>query len=408
LLLCLLPLGYMGVYLFAELRDPSWRLLAGIGLALLTRLIVASIPEGGPMVWLGRSFLPAAIGVGLWWRGGALAVAELTPAEVRVEFSVLAVCLVCVLSLVRPFLLADPVLLGGSVGLFVVGGLVGSTLSRQAGAEVASPRSSALLGAVTSLVPAGLAVVLVGALRPELLRTMWFLLARAIELVLTPIGWFLAWLSSMMPRVAPGALPTPVPPPILPPIDPGALADAQEHMAWLSALVIGTLLIAAAAAALLVARMLLQNVIGDPRAREIDNSMPDALESERSGAPTDEAADLLGWVIRWLRDRLYRRAQARRAARPADARLDAWAAYQRLLDWAEQRGLTRRPSETTGELSTRLQTNVPEAAQAVDLVTRTFEWQRYGAVEPQRDQLRLVHAALTELVDRNESSQAQQ
>ena len=42
LLLMLLPAGYAAVYLVRELRDPSWRLLSGIGLALLTRLVAAA------------------------------------------------------------------------------------------------------------------------------------------------------------------------------------------------------------------------------------------------------------------------------------------------------------------------------------------------------------------------------
>src|SRR5439155_11995387 len=70
LLLLLLPAGYVAVYQFRELRDPSWRLLIGIGLALLTRLVVSTIPdaESGLFVWLGRSVVPAAIGIALWWR----------------------------------------------------------------------------------------------------------------------------------------------------------------------------------------------------------------------------------------------------------------------------------------------------------------------------------------------------
>ena len=86
LLLLLLPLGFAGVLQIRELRDPSWRLLSGIGLALVGRLAVSVVPEpgvAGLAVWLGRSFVPAAIGIGLWWRGGALCVAELTAAEIR-------------------------------------------------------------------------------------------------------------------------------------------------------------------------------------------------------------------------------------------------------------------------------------------------------------------------------------
>src|SRR5579859_4825578 len=85
LLVLLLPLGYASLYRFRALRDPSWRLLTGIGLALLTRLVVSNVPEAGLpglTVWLGRSCVPAAIGIALWWRGGALSVVELTASEV--------------------------------------------------------------------------------------------------------------------------------------------------------------------------------------------------------------------------------------------------------------------------------------------------------------------------------------
>src|SRR5438132_782947 len=309
LLVLLLPAGYVAVYQYRALRDPSWRLLTAIGLALLTRLIVSVIPDPGPsgvFTWLGRSVVPAAIGIALWWRGGALAVAELSPADVRTEFSIVAVCLVGALALARPFLLPDPVLLGGSVGLFVLGGLIGTTLSRQAAAEVAPPRSGAALAAVSGLVPAGLAVLLVGLLRPELLGTMWFILARAIELILTPIGLFLAWLSSLFPRSSGNAPSLPPPRPVLPPIDPAALADAQERLGWLATALVLLLLFTAAVAALLVARMLLSNWVRDPR--ELNPAAaPAEVEVERSGAPGDDAVNALGWLMRWLRNRLARR-----------------------------------------------------------------------------------------------------
>ncbi|MBV9580439.1 MAG: hypothetical protein JO057_17800, partial [Chloroflexi bacterium] len=60
LLLALLPAGCAAVYLFPTLRDPSWRLLAGIGLALFTRAIVTEVPsEGvaGLAGWLARAFV---------------------------------------------------------------------------------------------------------------------------------------------------------------------------------------------------------------------------------------------------------------------------------------------------------------------------------------------------------------
>ena len=308
LLLLMLPAGYAAVYQVRELRDPSWRLLAGIGLALFTRLLVSSVPEGesGLFVWLGRSVVPAAIGIALWWRGGALAVAELTPADVRTEFSILAVCLVAALSLVRPFLLPDPLLLGGSVGLFIVAGLVGTALSRQAAGSVGPAHSTAPLAAVSSLAPAGVAVLLVGFLRPDLLSTMWLLLARAIELALTPIGLLLAWLSSLLPRVTPGPPPTPIPRPSLPPIDPAALAEAQDSVSWLATLIIVTMLVAAAAAAIFAAKLLLENWVGDPRQRDAQPIESPALVAERSGTPNKDAADLLALLLRfrpWLSGR---------------------------------------------------------------------------------------------------------
>jgi hypothetical protein len=399
LLLMLLPAGYAAVYEVPSLRDPSWRLLTGIGLALFTRLIVSSVPTAdlsGFFVWLGRSVVPSAIGVALWWRGGALAVAELTPADVRTEFSILAVCLVAVLSLIRPFLLPDPALLGSSVGLFAVGGLVGTALSRQAAGSVGPPRSSATLAVASSLLPAAAAVLLVGFLRPALLGTMWSLLARAIELALTPIGLLIAWLASLFPPVATALPSAPVPRPTLPQLDPAALAEAQDRMSWLATLIIVMFLVAIAAAAILAAKLLLDNWVRDPRTRETLQPESAELVAERSGTPHKDAADFLGWLMRWLRARFSGRGREGGAypRRGETAPIDAWAAYQRLLTWAERRGLGRRPAETTGQLLARLTRHAPDARDAVDLVTRTYEWERYGAVHPASDRLRRVRDAL--------------
>src|SRR5881227_217375 len=59
LLLALLPLGCAAVYAVATLREPSWRLLTAIGLALFSRAVVSEVPEpglSGLMQWLARSF----------------------------------------------------------------------------------------------------------------------------------------------------------------------------------------------------------------------------------------------------------------------------------------------------------------------------------------------------------------
>ena len=405
LLLALLPAGCLAVFRVAHLRDPSWRLLAGIGLALATRVIVQYVPEPGMpglTVWFGRSVLPAVVGIALWWRGGALAVAELTPGDVRNEFSVVAVCLLVTLAFARPFLLPDALLLSSSVGLFALGGLIGAALSRQDAADIAAPRLGRMLAIGTGVIPAAVAVLLVGSLRPELLTSMWLLLARAIELLLTPIGWLVNWLSSLFPHTTPQALPTPQPLPTRPPIDPALVAEVQERMAWLGTLVVIILLAAAAAAALLAARMLLSNFIRDPNTLTPPDSATEEMVVESSGSPGGEAADLVGWLMRWLRKHLTGGARSARAlgARRDVAAADTWAAYQHLLAWADEQGLGRRPSETTGQLGVRLSHQVPEAATTVDLVTHAFEWERYGGVTTGAERLRGIREALGRLVSR--------
>jgi Domain of unknown function (DUF4129) len=399
LLLLLLPVGCAGIYALRELRDPSWRLLTGMGLALATRAIVSTVPEAGlpgVMLWLAHSVVPAAIGIGLWWRGGALAVAELTPADVRTEFSVLAICLVVTLSLVRPFLLPDPLLLGAAVGLFAVAGLIGTALSRQDAAEVTSSTIGRALAVAAGLLPAAIAVVLVGSLRPELLDSMWLLVARAIELLLTPIGLLLAWLASLLPQGTPAAptLPPPLPTPFP---DPAAgLGQAQERLAWVGTVIVFTLLLFAGLAALLAAKLLLSNFIRDPE-QWATPSTRDDLVVETSGTPADEVSDLFSWLLHWLRAHLAAPG-ARSSDAHTDARLTAWQAYRGLLEWAEGRGLGRRASETTGQLARRLSEEVPEAAAPVELLTRTFEWERYGGVTAPGERLRRVREALATLI----------
>jgi hypothetical protein len=405
LLVVLLPIGYLAVLELRALRDPSWRLLTGIGLALLTRAVVSEVPEPGLpglLIWLGRSIVPMAIGVGLFWRGGALCVAELTPAEVRTEFAILSVGMLATLTLIRPFLMPDPVLLGTSVGVFAVGGLVATALSRQDAAELGALRFGRTLATTTAVLPAAAAVFLVGILRPELLGSLWTTLAWIVELILTPLGLLLAWLASLFPARA-GA---PLPPPPRPLTDfapnPAALADLQERTAWIGTLIAILLIVAAGIAAMIVVRILLANWIRSPSPPE--QRHPPELTVERSGTAKGDAQAFLGWLMRWLRGLLGGRALAPRssgrAASAEVAAVDAWAAYRHLLAWAERQGLGRRPAETTGQLQARLSQHTPEAAETVDLVTSTYEWERYGDVHPPGDRLRRVRNALAALVDR--------
>jgi hypothetical protein len=404
LLLLLLPAGCLAVMRVAALREPSSRLLAGIGLALATRALVEAVPQANPaglLVWLAHSVVPAAIGIGLWWRGGALAVAELTPSDVRTEFSVVAVCLLATLAFLRPFLLADPALLESAVGLFAVGGLIGAALSRQDAADVPVGRSGRGLALGTSLAPALLAVILVGALRPDLLSGMWLLLARLIELALTPIGWLVAWLSSLFPHGAPQPLPTPQPLPRPPAPDPATIADVQQRMAWVGTLIVVTLLAAAGGAALLAARLLLGNFIRDPNTLLMPLPDGEDLVVESTGSPRGEAAHLFGWLARWLHARMGRRgARLDASSRVTVEASDAWAAYQQLLRWADDHDVSRRPSETTGQVHARLADHVPEAASSIALVTDTFERERYGGLATSGECLRRVREALARLSPR--------
>jgi hypothetical protein len=126
------------------------------------------------------------------------------------------------------------------------------------------------------------------------------------------------------------------------------------------------------------------------------------LAVERTGTARGDAQAALGWLLRWLRGLIGGRrrpaATSHSAAEPGPA--DAWAAYQRLLAWAERQGLGRRPAESTGQLQARLVEHAPENADGVSLVTSTYEWERYGEVQPPDDRLQRVRAALAALVGR--------
>jgi hypothetical protein len=294
--------------------------------------------------------------------------------------------------------LPDQLLLGGSVALVVVGGLLATALSRQDAAEVASLRFGQTLAMTTALLPAGAAVVLVAALRPDLLGVMWWTLARIVELALTPLGLLLTWLASLFPPATRGfeALP-PGPLPDLAP-DLAALGELHDQTAWIGMAIALALILVAGVATLIVVRLLLAGHIRAPVAGPLKRG-PE-LTVERSGNPRGDVADFWAWLLRLLRRRLVRehRSGASHGAATSEAEgVDAWAVYRGLLSWAEQRGHGRRPSETTGQLQARLVRHVPESIEAVDLVTRTYEGDRYGGLHPSLDHLRRLRQALATL-----------
>jgi len=406
LLLLLLPGGYLAVRRFPTLRDPSWRLLVGIGLALVGRLLVTSLPAADPsalLVWFGSAVFPCVLGIALWWRGSATSVAEMTASEVRTEFSILALCGLAMLALMRPFVLPDPAVLLGAVVLFAIGGLLANALARQDAAEAGLARSRPL-AASAALLPCLAAALLVGILRPALLGTFWDLLVRAIELLLLPIGWLLAWLASLLPRGAAPTVPTAPPPMLQPPPPTPNLDQMPDQMPWLGTLILVGLLLLAAVFALVVARLMLEHWLQPPPPRQA--AAPPDLSVEHSGTAGGDARALFGWLWRWLRGRLHPFGpQARPARHPSElAVADAWRAYRALLAWAAQRGLGRRPSETTGELQSRLSAAAPTVADDVALVTSVYEGERYGELQPPPDRLRRLGRALAALDDQPASS----
>jgi hypothetical protein len=313
-----------------------------------------------------------------------------------------------VLALVRPFVLADQVLLGAAVALFIVGGVLATTFARQDAAAAPHARAGRALGLSVALLPVAVAVVLASTLQPSLLGAMWLTLARIVEFVLTPLGWLFAWLAGLFPRGAPGPPPTlpPRPTPEVTP-DPAALAALQDQLGWLSTLILVVLVVAAGVAAMLAVRLLLANWVRGP-AEALAEEGP-AVSIEPSGTPRADASAFFAWLRRWLRAQLRRERLARggRSAGPggADAHAgsnvgalaDAWDAYRRLLEWAAQQGQPRRPAETTGQFQARLTHKVPTAAEAVEVVTATYEAERYGTIKPAQERLKRLRAALTSL-----------
>ena len=126
LVLLLLPAGYFGpVDSSMPCADPAWRVLVGFVFAVAWRL-QATPPTGeGPAAALARFLqivVQAVLAFALWWRGGALADAELTSEEVRSEFLVLGSAMLLLLVVFHGMVPSDTLLLWHcAVGLFTAG-----------------------------------------------------------------------------------------------------------------------------------------------------------------------------------------------------------------------------------------------------------------------------------------------
>ena len=74
---------------FERLRDPAWRILAGFVLVVALRFQAPLAGGDGAAAAMARflqAIVPAALAFALWWRGGSFVEAELTAADVHLEF----------------------------------------------------------------------------------------------------------------------------------------------------------------------------------------------------------------------------------------------------------------------------------------------------------------------------------
>jgi Domain of unknown function (DUF4129) len=400
-LLLLLPAGYVAVQRIEVLRDPAWRVLAGFALVVLLRFqapLITGEGAGAAMARFLQAIVPAGLAFALWWRGGSFVETELTATDVHLEFLLGGGALLVELVIFHGIVSVDPQILIWSAGLFAVCGLVAAAMARQDAADAVSLGGGRTLATSIALLPIGATIGLLLVLRPEVMGAMWLGLARLIELALMPLLLLLSWLASLLPA---GGPPGDIRPPFRPPQRPpnlDALARQQappDWIPWVAATLVLLLVLFMAAGIL---RLLLESELVVRAQRERPSQVP-GITVERSGGAGQDVRQLVRWLARWLRARWQRDAGAADRARAGTlAADDAWAAYKALLEWANEHGIRRRPSETTHQLQDRLVSVAPEAAETVGLVTSTYEWERYGEVHPPGDRLRRIQAALRALV----------
>jgi len=399
LLVLLLPLGFAAVRMFPPLRDPAWRVLAGFALVVALRSQAPLAPGEGAAAAMARflqAVVPASLAFAMWWRGSSFADAELVAADVHLEF-MFGGCALLLMQLVFHGLVAvDPQVLVWSAGLFVASSMVALALARQDAADAAALGGGRVLGATVGLLPVGVTIVLLMILRPDVMSTLWLGLARLIELALMPLLLLLSWLASLVPAAGPAfdARPPPRPIPRGPSIE--DLARQQQPPDWIPYIALTLVLVLVLFMAAGILRLLLESeiVIRPPRQRGRADS---SSVVEHTGGAGQDARQLLGWLAAWLRRRLLRSTRPTAPAGAAHVAADAWTAYRALLQWAAEHGSARKPTETTQQLRERLAEREPAVAEAVGLVTSTFEEERYGERPQPADRLGRVQAAVREL-----------
>jgi hypothetical protein len=398
--LVLLPLGYLAARHGPIRGLDVARADVGFGLAFTLRLLAApptpaiiqAGPVLGPLEWLFRATLPALLALGLWWRGGALADAELTADGVRDEFLIVGGLLLGALVLFRDAAVISPLTSGLAVVVYLASGLVAVGLARQEQAGLTPTAASGGVVAAFTTVLLLASVGLVALLSPELAGLILGLFADALGallgLLMLPLLWLFSWLQIRLPLAT--DLPMPAPPQPLPEPDERALPPEwllQVIGAIVAVLgVLGIVVVAAALIWLVLA--LLQRTDFRPGIRT-----PVAVEAD--GTPWQDAQGLVGGLGAWL----ARLAGGARAAtqRPGAQVRDARGAYRALLRWARERGVVRAPAETPAEFRRRLDRHVPAGGAHYAFLTTAYERARYGGVAAPEAEVARLRASLEAL-----------
>jgi hypothetical protein len=405
----MLPFGYLAARYSPVRGVPVHRAEFGaavaFGLRLLATLPVLVALSLGPLAglaeWLVTAILPALVGWGLWWRGGALADAELTADGVRDEFLIAGGVLLVALGLFRDLAVISPLTSALAVVAYLTSGLLAVGLARQEQAGLAPNAASGSVVAVATALLLLASVGLVALLSPELADVVLGLVGQALGALLWLVTLPFVWLLSLLHLRLPLSTDLPLPPPPQAPAEPPDRPQPPEWVLQAVAIlisvlgVVGILVVAAALAWLLLT--LLQRTAFQPGVRA-----PVAVEAD--GTPWQDAQGL----VAGLRGLLARLAGGARAAalRPGGPRQvrDARAAYRALLRWARARGVVRAVAETPAEFAHRLAVHVPDGTPHYALLTASYEQARYGGEavpEPQVVRLRESLEALEALpVDR--------
>jgi Domain of unknown function (DUF4129) len=390
--LIMLPVGYLALETIPMLEDVRTRLVAGVVISLGLRLL-ATMSEPSPQARLLGAIVPTVVGLGLWWRGSALATAELTANDVRDEFLALGVALLGLLTLLRLFLgLSGPGLLLALV-LFVGFGLLAVGMARQDGAGSPGSGASRLLeiGAVLAVLGAG--IVLLAVLQPQLIIALWEGLGLLLSVIgtillflLQPLLTLLSHIPLTLPALPFGQLPlglprVPQPQPAQPP---------PMWLVWLIVVLVALMTVLFVAVVLALILLALAAV-----SRRGQRAAEAAAIVDIEGGAGEDARALLAGLRRWLAR--LRRGPAlpmRRSTLELDS---ARAAYRALLRWAKEKGLDRAPAETTQEFRARLDAQLPQGRPTYATITDTYELERYGDLPAPRDRLRLLQVELEAL-----------